>query len=169
MRIFIFGSSGMLGTYLVKYLKNNFNVVPITRNEFDLLSDFKLLKEKYDFNSSDIIINAAGIIKQRNFHYEELIVVNSLFPHFLSQLKNEYNCKVIHISTDCVFSGKDGGYNEDSPHDCVDEYGKSKSLGENENLTIIRTSIIGEEIRNKKSLLEWICSKSNSDVKCLPK
>lgn len=164
MKVFIFGSSGMLGTYLVEYLKNNFNVVPITRNEFDLLSDFNLLKEKYKFNSSDIIINAAGIIKQRNFSCEELITVNSLFPHFLSHLKDEYSCEVIHITTDCVFSGKDGGYNEDALHDCTDDYGKSKSLGENNNLTIIRTSIIGEELRNKKSLLEWIRSKSNLNI-----
>jgi GR25 family glycosyltransferase involved in LPS biosynthesis len=63
-----------------------------------------------------------------------------------------------------VFSGKDGFYNEDSFHDCIDDYGKSKSLGENPSLTIIRTSIIGEEVENKKSLLEWVRSNKNQNI-----
>lgn len=160
MRVFIFGASGMLGRYVTKYLSSEFEVVPITRNEIDLQQDFSLISEKYDFQSDDVIVNAAGIIKQRNYSPEELIRVNSLFPHFLSTL----NCNVIHITTDCVFSGKDGSYTEDSFHDCLDDYGKSKSLGENHNLTIIRTSIIGEELQNKKSLIEWVKSNQNTTI-----
>lgn len=157
MKLFIFGANGMLGSYLTAYLKNHFEVISITRNEVDLNDDFSFIFKKYKFDSDDVIINAAGIIKQRNYSPQELIRVNSLFPHFLASL----HCNVIHITTDCVFSGKQGSYNEDSLHDCIDDYGKSKSLGENCNLTIIRTSIIGEEIRNKKSLVEWV--KSNRD------
>lgn len=160
MRVFIFGASGMLGSYLTKYLKNFFNVVPITRKNIDLNGNFLLITSKYKFNSDDVIINAAGIIKQRNYSAQELIRVNSLFPHFLSTL----NCNVIHITTDCVFSGKDGSYDEDSLHDCLDDYGKSKSLGECKDLTIIRTSIIGEELHNKKSLVEWVKSNQNTTV-----
>lgn len=160
MRVFIFGASGMLGSYLFKYLEPYFEVVPITRKEIDLNSDFSLIDEKYNFENLDVIINAAGIIKQRNYSSEELIRVNSLFPHYLSTL----NCNVIHITTDCVFSGKDGSYNEDSLHDCLDDYGKSKSLGECENITVIRTSIIGEELRNKKSLIEWVKSNQNKKI-----
>lgn len=160
MKVFIFGASGMLGGYVTKYLSSEFEVVPITRNEVDLQQDFSLITEKYDFQSDDVIVNAAGIIKQRNYSPEELIRVNSLFPHFLSTLK----CNVIHITTDCVFSGKDGSYTEDSLHDCLDDYGKSKSLGENSNLTIIRTSIIGEELHNKKSLIEWVKSNQNTTI-----
>lgn len=160
MRVFIFGASGMLGSYLTKYLKNFFDVVPITRKNIDLNGNFLLITSKYKFNSDDVIINAAGIIKQRNYSAQELIRVNSLFPHFLSTL----NCNVIHITTDCVFSGKDGSYDEDSLHDCLDDYGKSKSLGECKDLTIIRTSIIGEELHNKKSLVEWVKSNQNTTV-----
>lgn len=160
MKVFIFGASGMLGRYLNVYLSSYFEVVPITRNEVNLNSDFSLITERYAFDSSDVIINAAGIIKQRNYSPEELIRVNSLFPHFLSTL----NCNVIHITTDCVFSGKDGLYDEDSPHDCLDDYGKSKSLGECEELTVIRTSIIGEELLNKKSLIEWAKSNQNTTI-----
>lgn len=160
MRVFIFGANGMLGSYLTKYLKNFYDVIPITRKNIDLTQNFLLITSKYKFNSDDVIINAAGIIKQRNYSAEELIRVNSLFPHFLSTLE----CNVIHITTDCVFSGKDGSYNENSLHDCLDDYGKSKSLGECKDLTIIRTSIIGEEIYNKKSLVEWVKSNQGTIV-----
>jgi dTDP-4-dehydrorhamnose reductase len=160
MKIFIFGANGMLGRYSLKYFSPNYQVVSITRNEIDLRKDFSLINQKYDFKSEDVIINAAGIIKQRNYSPEELICVNSLFPQFLSKLE----CNVIHITTDCVFSGKLGSYTEDSLHDCLDDYGKSKSLGENSNLTIIRTSIIGEELYNKKSLIEWVKSNKNTTI-----
>lgn len=161
MRVFIFGSSGMLGGYLTRYLSSYFDVIPVTRKEVDLNQDFSLILDRYSFDSSDVIINAAGIIKQRDYSAEELIRVNSLFPHFLSTI----GCNVIHITTDCVFSGKQGSYDEDSSHDCLDDYGKSKSLGECPDLTIIRTSIIGEELNNKKSLIEWVKSNQNSNIK----
>lgn len=160
MKIFIFGSSGMLGVYLNEYLKQWYEIIPITRQEIDLNKDFSKITEKYNFSESDVIINAAGIIKQRDYSAEELIRVNSLFPHFLSTL----DCKVIHITTDCVFSGKDGEYDEDSFHDCLDDYGKSKSLGEPKNICVIRTSIIGEELYNKKSLIEWVKSNKNKKI-----
>lgn len=160
MRVFIFGASGMLGSYLVKYLKDFYEVVPITRKNIDLNQNFSIINDEYIFDSSDVIINAAGIIKQRHYSPEELIRVNSLFPHFLSTI----GCNVIHITTDCVFSGKMGSYNENSLHDCLDDYGKSKSLGESNDLTIIRTSIIGEELQNKKSLVEWVKSNKNTTI-----
>ncbi len=159
-KVFIFGANGMLGNYLKRHLSKFFEVISITKSDINLLEDFSIIEQKYNFNSFDVIINAAGIIKQREYSSEELIKVNSMFPHFLSTLK----CNVIHISTDCVFSGKDGEYDEDSLHDCFDDYGKSKSLGENPNLTIIRTSIIGEELHNKKSLLEWVKTNKNTIV-----
>ena len=160
MKVYVFGPNGMLGNYLTKYLGSHFDVISISRKDFDLNGNFKEIPEKYEFFPDDVIINAAGIIKQRDYSQEELIKVNSLFPHFLSTL----NCNVIHITTDCVFNGKDGSYGEDSFHDCIDDYGKSKSLGENPNLTIIRTSIIGEEVENKKSLLEWVRSNKNQTI-----
>ena len=93
-----------------------------------------------------------------------MIKVNSLLPHILAKVKAKKNCQVIHITTDCVFSGKDGFYTEESLHDAKDEYGKSKSLGESALNTNIRTSIIGEEILNKKSLLEWVKSQNNKQI-----
>jgi|LakMenE01Jun11ns_1017448.scaffolds.fasta_scaffold9868180_2 dTDP-4-dehydrorhamnose reductase len=167
MSVYIFGSNGMLGTYLTTYLKNFYNTIPLTRQHFNIsetnFSEYdSYFKDK--LNSDDIIINAAGIIKQKSFTAKDLISVNSLFPHILAELKNKYNCNVIHVTTDCVFSGLYGNYNENNLHDCTDDYGKSKSLGESSLLTNIRTSIIGEENQGKKSLLEWCRSNKNKQV-----
>lgn len=71
---------------------------------------------------------------------------------------------MIHVTTDCVFSGKDGNYNEESLHDETNDYGMSKSLGELCKATIIRTSIIGEEVNNKRSLVEWVFSNKNNTI-----
>jgi len=170
MKIFIFGANGMLGTYLYQYFKSKYNVIPITRSQCDigqLTSNqlFDLLVNKFKLRQEDLIINAAGIIKQRDFDLSELIAVNSLFPHLLAELKTIIDCKILHITTDCVFSGLKGNYSESDKHDCLDEYGKSKSLGESPLLTVIRTSIIGEEISNKKSLIAWCQSQKNKTVK----
>jgi dTDP-4-dehydrorhamnose reductase len=170
MRIFIFGANGMLGTYFSKYFNEKYEVIPLTRSQCDIahLNDnylFNLLVNKFKFKNDDIILNAAGIIKQRDFDLTELISVNSLFPHLLAEFKSIVNCNVIHVTTDCVYSGAKGNYNENDLHDCLDEYGKSKSLGESNKLTVIRTSIIGEELNNKKSLIAWCQSQKNQTVK----
>lgn len=162
MRIVIFGSNGMLGNYLKSYFSKKFEIRTFTRNEIDLTSDERDVKNFLfqNIQNDDIVINAAGVIKQRNYNELDLIKVNSIFPHLLKELDN----KIIHITTDCVFSGNKGSYTESDFHDCIDDYGKSKSLGENKKLTIIRTSIIGEELNNKKSLLEWVKSQENKTI-----
>lgn len=167
MKIVLFGSSGMLGTYCSKFFKQNgYNVFEVDRKRLDLTSShsniLNFLKANVDEN--DIIINASGVIKQRVDRIDNMYKVNTIFPHILSNFKMKTDCNVIHITTDCVFSGKNGSYDKLSPHDCEDDYGKSKSLGEAPNLTILRTSIIGEEINNKLSLIEWCKSKKNQSV-----
>ena len=95
------------------------------------------------------------------------IKINSLFPHQLFNLFNGRN-KIYQIATDCVFDGKTGKYNEQYPHNALDVYGKSKSLGEvkGKNFYNIRSSILGREIKSKKSLYEWfINNKKNSKLK----
>lgn len=167
MRIFILGSSGMLGTYLKSFLQSKYELICPSRKDIDFCDDQSQIKKFFkdkEVCANDIIINAAGIIKQRKPQVIEMIKVNSLLPHILSDIKQETNCQVIHITTDCVFSGKKGKYSETDIHDCEDDYGKSKSLGENKNLTIIRTSIIGEELNNKLSLCEWVKSQNNKTI-----
>lgn len=163
MRIVIFGASGMLGRYLHTYFKDRYGykILSLDRTDFDLT---KINQHDFDrkFNKDDVIINAAGVIKQRNYSLIDMIAVNSIFPHKLEYLKEKIGCKVIHITTDCVYTGITNiPYDELSIPNATDEYGKSKLLGEAKSLNIIRTSIIGEEIKNKKSLLEQV--KINKD------
>ena len=169
MKIILFGSTGMLGNYVYKVLSEKYIVITITRKEFDIENDLwskldNLLKKEY--NDVQTIINCAGIIPQNRpiLDYKKYIRINTLFPHKLQELSVKYNYKFIHITTDCVFDGQKGNYNETDVHSETGIYGVSKSLGEPEDACIIRTSIIGEELLNKKGLLEWIISQQNKEI-----
>jgi dTDP-4-dehydrorhamnose reductase len=170
MSIILFGSTGMLGNYVLNVLKSNFDVICISRNDFDIeTNNWKILDEllkKYILSDNYVIVNCVGIIPQKhNFQeYRKYIKVNTLFPHKLSEYSLKYNCKFIHITTDCVFDGTKGNYNINDKHTASNIYGISKSEGEPLDATIIRTSIIGEEKYGKKSLLEWIKSNQNSEI-----
>ena len=107
----------------------------------------------------DIILNCIGVlIKGSKEHPDNAILINAWFPHLLKKLSDEVGAKLIHISTDCVFSGKKGNYTETDFRDADDVYGRSKSLGEiinNKDLTL-RTSIIGPELKeNGEGLFHW--------------
>jgi dTDP-4-dehydrorhamnose reductase len=165
MRIHILGYQGMLGRYVYTYFKSKkYKVNGISRNEIDITTyteaGLKALFLYIGFKKDDVIINCIGTIKPMVDKHGTLnaIKVNSLFPHILANVCEKEGFKMIHITTDCVFSGNDGLYNEKSLHDCTDVYGKTKSLGEPENCTVVRTSIIGEEIGTSRSLIEWIKS-----------
>ena len=172
MKIFIFGSNGMLGNYIKSYLSTKYEIISLTRKDYDLSNTnidtlTSLLKEK-NIQKDDIVINCAGMIpqasKQRGLDTRLYFTINSLFPVILSHICDKVEAKMIHVTTDCVFSGKDGKYNEDSLHDEINDYGMSKSLGELCKATILRTSIIGEEVNNKRSLVEWVFSNKNSNI-----
>lgn len=168
--IYIFGSTGMLGYYVLNVLNKYYNTQTFNRSDFDILNDdwSKLYEIIKNVKKSDIIINCAGAIPQKIElnNYKAYIRINTLFPHKLQEISNTYKCKLIHITTDCVFDGKKGSsYNENDVHTETNIYGSSKSLGEPENATVIRTSIIGEEPYNKKGLLEWVKSNKNKTIK----
>jgi dTDP-4-dehydrorhamnose reductase len=170
MKIFLFGSSGMLGRYVYLVLSKHYNVECINRKQYDIVNDNddigKLNEIFTDITNEDIIINCSGIIPQktRQNDYKTYILGNTLFPHKLQCISKEKIAQFIHITTDCVFDGKIGNYNEDSLHTACDLYGISKSLGEPIDSTVIRTSIIGEELFGKKSLLEWVKSNKNGEI-----
>jgi dTDP-4-dehydrorhamnose reductase len=176
MKIFIFGSNGMLGSYITSVLSKKFNVKKFTRNDYDIsnlsIDKLKLLLldsgRESGLKKNDIVINCAGVIphasKQIGLNTRLYFTINSLFPVVLGEICNKNRAKMIHITTDCVFSGIDGNYDETAIHDEKNEYGVSKSLGEICNATIIRTSIIGEELRNKRSLLEWVKLNKNKEI-----
>jgi dTDP-4-dehydrorhamnose reductase len=91
--------------------------------------------------------------------------INAVFPWDLAVWGEKTDTKVVHVSSDCCYSGKTGKYVESSIHDAEDDYGKSKSLGEPiENCMVIRTSIIGEEIHKDASLIAWAKSQAGKTV-----
>jgi len=175
--IIVLGKTGMLGSVVCAYLKKNknFKVIGTQRNEskdvnikfFDVL-EFIADQDKFNFlKEADYIINCIGIIKPYCKDNDpegviKAIWVNALFPHILSKFLERSKPKIIQIATDCVYSGSIGSYLEDAPHDALDVYGKTKSLGEVQanNLLNIRCSIIGPEIKGKLSLLEWFLSQA---------
>ena len=167
MKIYVLGSNGMLGRYVYTYLKSiGYNIVGLTRKELDVINirEEELLSKFFHMkmNTGDIIINCIGLIKQRkDIDDIKFIYINSLFPRILANVCESMEINMIHPTTDCVFDGLKGMYTEKDLHNATDVYGKTKSLGEPENATVIRTSIIGEEIGQARSLVEWV--KSNKD------
>ena len=164
--IILFGANGMLGYYVKTYLSNFYNIIPFTRNEFDIEScNWNRLYSILSFmNQDDVLINCAGAIPQRNDDIKKNIVLNTLFPHKVNEFAKSKNIKFIHITTNCVFSGKRGNYIETDEDYGDSVYDITKLLGEPEETCIIRTSIIGQEKTNKKSLLEWVISKKNEEI-----
>jgi len=177
MRILILGGDGMLGHQLFKYLKDQHEVkVTLSQNitsyreygmfhgdnsyaRIDVRYIESLIEVLADFHPH-AVINCIGIIKQRPEAKEnELsLAVNSLLPHRLAVLCKAAGARLVHMSTDCIYSGKKGNYAEADLSDAEDLYGKSKFLGEvsSTNCITLRTSIIGRELSRKKSLLEWL-------------
>jgi dTDP-4-dehydrorhamnose reductase len=167
-RILIFGSKGMLGHVLFKYLTDSkkYDIVNSENKVFKYDSHYpvdarnKNEVEKYLKKiKPDIVINCIGIlVKDSEKNIEDAILINSLFPILLSRLGDQLNFKLIHVSTDCVFSGKKGNYSEISISDAESIYGRSKSLGEfvSQKSLVIRTSIIGPELKtNGSGLFNW--------------
>ncbi len=181
MRIIVLGATGMLGYEVLRIcLKRKMDVHAIVRNkknlidrfgemveerlyEIDDIKNIKVVEETISKVQPDYIINCIGIVKQSHLaeNYYESIAINSFLPHQLQKLCEKYNCRLLHVSTDCVFDGAKGCYKEiDLPNAC-DLYGKSKHLGEvnyGKGITL-RTSIIGHEITEQThGLLEWFLS-----------
>jgi dTDP-4-dehydrorhamnose reductase len=131
-------------------------------------SKFDSINKVFGATNFDTVINCIGLIKQRNAQTteHEMMFINAEFPHRLAQVVNQQGARVIHISTDCVFSGDKGNYVETDTPDPVDVYGKSKLLGElndSKNLTL-RTSHIGRELTIRKSFIEWLLSQKSGHV-----
>ncbi len=172
-RILILGATGMLGNTVFNHFKKNdaFTAIPTYRT---LLNDpnyglyFNPLQNSVEMipKDFDYIINCIGIITpfiDRN--PIDSIKINSVFPLELAKYCSENNIRLIHITTDCVYSGKDGKYIETDPHDALDFYGKSKSMGEcSSNAMVLRTSIVGPEIHNFVSLLSWAKSQAGKKI-----
>ncbi|NQX55200.1 SDR family oxidoreductase [Pedobacter panaciterrae] len=174
-KVFIIGSKGMAGHVIYNYFKENtkFELVDIARGtEFHKpsyqmdVTNFQELKKILDIEKPDVVINCIGILnKDAEEHPDKAILLNSYLPHFLAQTGTQVGFKLIHISTDCVFNGKKGGYTEISEKDGIGFYAQSKALGEvsyGRHLTL-RTSIIGPELKdNGIGLFHWFMNQEGT-------
>ena len=184
-RLLILGVTGMLGSTLFRYFssKPNFEVFGTMRsksgiNFFDenlrsnLYSDidvenYKSLQSVFNQYRPNIVLNCVGIVKQLDEADNPLVAIpiNSLLPHQLARLCKDIDSRLIHFSTDCIFSGAKGMYREEDFPDANDLYGRSKFLGEVANefhVLTLRTSIIGHELSGSRSLVNWFLSQNDS-------
>jgi len=183
MRILILGGDGMLGHQLFKHLKSRHDVRVTLRQDLAVYKKFMLFSTENSYSGIDVrspiklagvitdfhpdaVVNAIGIVKQLPEASENIpsIEINALFPHRLALLCRDISARMIHLSTDCVFSGNKGNYKESDTSDPDDLYGRTKFLGEvmEKHCLTLRTSMIGQELSRKKSLLEWFLSQSKT-------
>lgn len=170
-KILIIGSKGMAGHVMQSFFTaiDTFEVFTVARNisennnSFNVdVSDTEKLQTIIKEHEFDVVVNCIGILnKDAEDNPSKAVWFNSYFPHFLEEITKNTKTKVIHISTDCVFSGKRGNYTEADVKDGIGFYAQSKALGEIDNIkdVTIRTSIIGPEINPKGiGLLHWFLS-----------
>ncbi|MEU8262042.1 SDR family oxidoreductase [Micromonospora sp. NPDC048999] len=180
-RVLVLGATGMLGHALLRELSEDpaLDVYGAARSIEDrgplypagLLARitpavdatrFEQVRQILDDVRPDVVVNGVGVIKQRPDVQDAVhtVTLNALFPHLLADACARLGSRLVHVSTDCVFSGRHGGYVEDDLPDPADLYGRSKLLGETTTAPALtlRTSIIGHELTTKRSLLDWFLS-----------
>ena len=183
MRVMIVGGAGMLGHKVWQTLRDRFETFVTVHGSASAypsgLFDTARVIERVDARDTDsiaaafaaarpdVVVNCVGIVKQRAESKDPIasLIVNALFPHRLATMAAASGARVIHISTDCVFSGRTGLYCEDDAPDAADLYGRSKLLGElaAPHLTL-RTSLIGRELVGSSGLVEWFLSRRGNAV-----
>jgi dTDP-4-dehydrorhamnose reductase len=184
MKILVLGVSGMLGNAVFRYCSEDsqhevigsarsdsvrrnfpeaFGQRIVTGTDVDNQDSLALLFAKV---KPDVVINCVGLIKQMADANDPLqaIPINSLLPHRLARLCDIAGARLIHVSTDCVFSGSKGNYLESDASDAKDLYGRSKFMGEVDypHCITLRTSIIGHELNSAKSLVGWFLAQQGS-------
>ena len=174
-KILILGATGMAGHIAYYFLKSTDKYEisnAVFRNKLTEDSIILDVTNPSDVEriitsvNPNIIINCIGVlIKGSKDHPDNAIYINAYFPHLLKRIADDCNAKLIHISTDCVFSGKKGQYTETDFRDADDVYGRSKALGEinNDKDLTIRTSIIGPELKQYgEGLFHWFMQQTGS-------
>jgi len=168
-KVLVIGSTGMLGSTVIAQLsRSDLEISEASRTkgfrfdaERDSCEDLLLAA---GLTSHDYVVNCVGLTKAHinEAHpstVERAVRLNILFPIALARAAEKSGVRIIQVATDCVFSGQDGEYGEDSAHDANDVYGKSKSMGEvrSENVLHLRCSLVGPELAGRNSLFfEWV-------------
>ena len=184
-RVLILGGTGMLGHKVWQEFNQRFDTWVTIRSSIEPWQHLPFLRpEKVVENveatsrqsitnalsqvQPEVVVNCIGIVKKLKETETPVsaITINALLPHWLTELCQERGVRLIHISTDCVFSGKKGNYSESDLPDPYDLYGRTKLLGEatENNSLSLRTSIIGRELKRTVGLLEWFLSQHGKTI-----
>ena len=167
MKVLILGKNGMLGHVVYHYFKelgiDTFGTVSHNPNPtditYDAFKDMESIEKTINEINPDVVVNCIGILNKVAEDNKVLAVkLNSLLPHYLDSLASKYNFKFVHVSTDCVFEGTKGKYDEQALPDATSFYGRSKALGEvkDTNSVTLRTSIVGpDNNKNSIGLFKW--------------
>lgn len=160
MKVVVFGSRGMAGHMVVKYLaQQGHEITAIDRSHIDIEKTHHVDEFLDTLPAVDFVVNCVGLlVKDSIARPDRAALVNSWWPHRLEQHFAHSDTRIVHLSTDCVFDGALGPYTELAPHSESNAYGRSKSLGELNNVkdVTLRTSIIGPELRPGTGLMDWI-------------
>jgi dTDP-4-dehydrorhamnose reductase len=186
MRVLILGGSGMLGHKLAQISSDKLETFVTVRQPATWLGRRRLFETQrvkggvsvQDFDSvlraiadvgPSVVVNCIGIVKQERAAKDPIasISVNALFTHRLNLLCQSGGIRLIHISTDCVFSGRKGDYRESDVPDAEDLYGRTKLLGEvdGEHTLTLRTSMVGREITGANGLFEWFMNQQGKTIR----
>ena len=174
MKFLVLGANGMAGHIIAIYLKEQGHCVKaFVRKPFPYMeeirgeiADLSYLKAVIEGEKFDAVVNCVGVLNQdaeKNKH--QAVFLNSYLPHYLSHLTAKTTTRIIHLSTDCVFSGMTGNYDESAFRDGRTFYARSKALGEleNEKDLTFRTSIVGPDMRKEGSgLFNWFMKQDDS-------
>lgn len=176
MKILVLGASGMVGHVILRYFAQSpgYSVIGSVRSGRDMQLlpealrgqlvcgpdvETDALLQLFNRVRPDVVVNCIGVVKQAVESHDPLaaIPVNSLLPHRLLRLCKLAGARLVHLSTDCVFSGARGMYREDDAADAADLYGRSKLLGEVDDprAVTLRMSVIGPELKGTRGLLGW--------------
>lgn len=185
MRVLVLGATGMLGHKVYQHMLNRAEVFAGLRtgsaaSRLGLFGDAsrllagldaevpQTLLPLFDAARPDVVINCVGVVKQLKEARDPIktLMVNALFPHRVAEVCRDFESRLIHISTDCVFSGERGNYSEEDISDARDLYGRTKFLGEvaTGGCLTLRTSVIGRELASRNGLLEWFLSQRGKRV-----
>src|SRR2546428_413494 len=181
MRILILGGSGMLGHTLLETLAPRHDVRAALRSGLENYRRWPLFHAGNSFAGVDVrapenlapvlrqfspqaVVNCVGLVKQRDASSGilENLEINAVAPHRIAKLCRDAEARLIHVSTDCVFSGRRGMYTEGDLADAEDLYGRTKYLGEPKepHCLTLRTSFVGRELSTKAGLLEWFLAQA---------
>ena len=171
MKILVLGKNGMLGHVVFTYFQESGYETEgtVTHGEgifYDANANMTDLDKIISIEKPDVVINCIGILNQAAENNKVLAIkLNSLLPHYIAELSEKYQFKFIHVSTDCVFEGTIGKYDEESIPDATSFYGRSKALGEIKNARnlTLRTSIVGPDNNPKGiGLFEWFITQNEN-------